>query len=122
MVARRSPEERAEDRRREALARAATSDAELAPFLTDPNQAVRSVAAMNACASAEILDRFAEDRFWGVRREVVRHPRTARSTLLRLLERDARTRGVVHNAARQRLEADGVAFGVDGRPAPTAER
>jgi hypothetical protein len=122
MGKRRSPEERVEERRREELARAATTDAELAPFLTDPNQAIRSVAAMNPHASAELLDRFAEDRFWGVRAEVVRHPRTARSTVLRLLARDARTRGVVHTAARQRLEAEGVAFGTDGLPAPSAER
>jgi hypothetical protein len=42
--------------------------------------------------------------------------------VLRLLARDARTRGVVHTAARQRLEAEGVAFGTDGLPAPSAER
>ena len=122
MGKRRSPEERAEERRREELARAATSEAELEPFLTDPNRSIRTVAAMNPQASAEILDRFAEDRFWGVRMEVVRHPRTGRSTLLGLLKQDARSRGVVHNAARKRLEADGVAFGPDDMPAPFADR
>ncbi|WJS92686.1 hypothetical protein [Microbacterium testaceum] len=45
---------------------------------------------------------------------VAEHPSTTRETLLRLLETDPRRRGVVHHAARERLEAEGVRFDEDG--------
>jgi len=38
------------------------------------------------------------------------------STVLSLLVADPRKRGVVHHAARRRLEREGVAFGADGMP------
>ena len=58
----------------------------LEPFLTDPNQAIRVMVAMNPDADAEILDRFANDKFWGVRIEVVGHPNVSEETLRRLFE------------------------------------
>ncbi|GAA1308276.1 hypothetical protein [Brachybacterium tyrofermentans] len=111
-----TPEERADEQRRYALAAAATTDDELEPFLTDPNQAIRSGAIMNRRASAEILSRFAHDAFWGNRVEVARHPNSSRETVLGLLEADPRQRGVVHKAARERLESEGVEFGEDHMP------
>lgn len=98
----------------------AANAAELEPFLMDPNQAIRAAAAMNPDADAAILDRFADDRFWGVRMEVVRHANVSQSTLLRLLEGDARKRGVVHHAVRAKLEARGVVFAADGMPPNSA--
>ncbi|WP_213071335.1 hypothetical protein [Acinetobacter cumulans] len=47
------------------MASGAVNTAELEPFLTDPNQAIRVVATMNTDADAEILDRFANDKYWG---------------------------------------------------------
>jgi hypothetical protein len=55
---------------------------------------------MNPDADAEILDRFADDKFWGVRMEVVRHANVGEATLRRLLESSLPKRGVVHHAAR----------------------
>ncbi|MFT3861951.1 hypothetical protein [Micropruina sp.] len=114
MGKRKTAEERADEQRRYALARAAHLDADFEPFFVDPNQAIRNVAAMNPAAGTAVLDRFAEDRFWSVKVAVTEHPNVARITLLRLLERDPSRRGVVHHAARRRLEADGVAFDDDG--------
>lgn len=58
-----SPEQKAEEECHYILARGASNTAELEPFLTDPNQAIRATAAMNPDADAEILDRFANDKF-----------------------------------------------------------
>lgn len=113
---RKTAEEKADERRRHALARAASTDAEFEPLLDDGNQAIRNEAAMNPRASAEVLDRFAEDRFWSVRVAVAEHPHAAGQTLLWLLESDPRKRGVVHAAARKRLESEGIRFGDDGLP------
>ena len=78
---------------------------------------------MNPDASPAILARFATDRFWSVRIAVAEHPNTARGTLLTLLEPNPARRGVVHHAARERLERDGVRFGEDAMPlSPTTER
>lgn len=117
MGKRKTPEQKADEQRRYGLAGAAATDAEFEPFLTDPNQAIRNTAALNPLASAAVLDRFADDRFWSVRVAVAQHPNTSRRTLLRLLESDQRRRGVVHAEARKRLEAEGVRFGDDGLPA-----
>lgn len=117
MAKRKSPEVKADEQRRYALAAAARTEEEFEPFFSDPNQAIRNVAAMNPHASARVLDRFASDRFWSVGVAVAEHPATSRATLLRLLEPDPRQRGVVHHAARRRLESDGVRFGEDGLPA-----
>ena len=68
------PEQKAEEERRYILASGASNTEEFEPFLTDPNQAIRVVAAMNPDADAEILDLFANNKFWGVRIEVVGHP------------------------------------------------
>jgi hypothetical protein len=46
--------------------------------------------------------------------EVVRHANVGEATLRRLLEFPKR--GVVHHAARARLEERGIAFGADGMP------
>jgi hypothetical protein len=113
-------EQKAAEAMRYAAASGAANTAELEPFLTDPNQAIRAAAAMNPDADAELLDRFADDRFWGVRMEVVRHANVSQATLLRLLEGDVRKRGVVHHAARAKLEARGVVFAVDGMPQTTS--
>ena len=61
-----SPEQKAEEEHRYILASGAANTAELEPFLTDQNQAIRVTAAMNPDADAEILDCFANDKFWGV--------------------------------------------------------
>lgn len=115
-MAKKTPEQKAAEELRYIAASGAAHAAELEPFLTDPNQSIRAVAAMNPDADAEILDRFANDKFWGVRVEVVRHANVSEATLRRLLESDTRKRGVVHHAAREKLEARGVAFGADGMP------
>ncbi|HWU30927.1 MAG TPA: hypothetical protein VN041_17745 [Microbacterium sp.] len=118
MGRRKTPEERADEERRYALASAAHTDEDFEPFFTDTNQAIRNAAAMNPDASAAVLDRFASDRFWSVRFAVAEHPRTDRATLLRMLEADPRRRGVVHHETRKRLEREGVRFGEDGMPVP----
>ena len=111
-----SPEQKAEEERRYIAASGAANTAELEPFLTDPNQAIRATAAMNPDADAEILDRFANDKFWGVRIEVVGHPNVSEATLRRLLESKVSKRGVVHHAAHAKLIEQGVEFGEDGMP------
>ncbi|RZG87243.1 hypothetical protein EXE10_04990 [Acinetobacter sp. WCHAc060033] len=111
-----SPEQKAEEERRYILASGAANTAELEPFLTDPNQAIRATAAMNPDADAEILDRFANDKFWGVRMEVVHHANVSEATLRRLLETKVSKRGVVHHAACEKLKERGIVFGVDGMP------
>lgn len=111
-----SPEQKAEEGRRYILASGASNTAELEPFLTDPNQAIRVTAAMNPDADAEILDRFANDKFWGVRIEVVNHPNVSEATLRKLLEAKVSKRGVVHHAVCEKLKARGVQFSNDGMP------
>lgn len=95
MGKRKTPEEKADDLRRDALARAARTDEDFEPLLVDRNQGICSRAAMNRHAGAEVHDRFAQDSFWGVRVVVAQHPNASRETLLRLLERDTRRRRVV---------------------------
>ncbi|GAA1634325.1 hypothetical protein [Leucobacter chromiireducens] len=116
MGTRKTPEERAAEAQRYIRAQGASSDAELAPFLTDPNQSIRNAAALNPDASPAILAQFAADRFWSVRVAVAEHPNTSRETLLGMLEATPARRGVVHHAARERLEREGVRFGEDGLP------
>jgi hypothetical protein len=48
--------------------------------------------------------------------EVVHHTQVSQATLLRLLESDVRKRGVVHHAARKKLEERVVVFAADGMP------
>ncbi len=120
MGRRKTAEEKADELRRYARARAACTDADFEPFFTDPNQAIRNEAAVNPDASADVLARFALDPFWSTRVAVAEHPNTSRGTLLALLETDPRRRGVVHHAARRRLESEGVTFTADGLPADTA--
>ena len=115
-MAKKTPEQKADEERRYALARSAVSALELAPFVEDPNQGIRSFAAMNPHADAQLLDRFADDKFWGVRMEVARHAHVEQATLFRLVEPLERKRGVVHHAAKERLEKQGVKFGADGMP------
>lgn len=114
MEKRKTAEEKADEEGRHALARSVTNDEEFEQFFTDPNQAIRHVAAMNPDASGAVLDRFATDRFWSVKVAVAEHPNTAQGTLLPLLETDPGRGGVIHHAARGRLEAEGVEFGDDG--------
>ena len=115
-MAKKTAEQKAAEERRYAAASSAANATELEAFLTDSNQAIRAVAASNPGANADILDRFADDKFWGVRMEVVRHANVSEVTLRRLLEAKPPKRGVVHHAARKKLEASGVAFGDDGMP------
>lgn len=115
-MAKKTPEQKAAEEKRYIAARGAANAAELTPFLTDPNQAIRATAAMNPDADAEILDRFADDKFWGVRIEVIRNANVSEATLRRLLEPSPPKRGVVHHAARKKLEERGVVFGADGMP------
>lgn len=119
-MAKKTPEQKAAEELRYIAASGAANAMELEPFLTDPNQSIRATAAMNPDADAEILDRFANDRFWGVRIEVVHNANVSPATLRRLLESDVRKRGVVHHAARAKLEARGVVFGADGMPQDAA--
>ncbi len=119
-MVKKTTEQKAAEALRYRAASGAASAVELEPFLTDPNQSIRAVAAMNPAADAEILDRFANDKFWGVRMEVVRNANVSQATLRRLLEPDTRKRGVVHHAAHAKLEARGVGFGADGMPDDTA--
>ncbi|WP_228301551.1 hypothetical protein [Acinetobacter soli] len=92
----------------------AANSEELEPFLTDPNQAIRVTATMNPDADAEILDRFTNDKFVGVRIEDVGHPNVSDATLRRLLESKVSKRGVVHHAAYEKLLERGIVFGKDG--------
>lgn len=118
MSKRKTAAEKADEVRRYALAQGACTEAEFEPFFTDPNQAIRNTAAMNPDATAAVLARFAGDRFWSVRVAVAEHPNTSRETPLGLLEAQQPRRGVVHHAARERLESEGVAFDEDGLPEP----
>jgi hypothetical protein len=119
MGKRKTAAERAEEAKRYALARAARRDKDFEPFFADPNQTIRAVAAQNPAASAAVLDRFADDRFWSVKVTIADRPNTTRGTLLRLLEPDRHRRGVVHHAARKRLESNGIVFSDDGMPVDT---
>lgn len=114
MARKKTDEEKAEEQRRYALARAAESEADFEPFYSDPNQAIRDVAAANPAATADVLDRFASDRFWGVKVTVAQHPNVSRETLLRLVAGAQKRRGVVYTEARKRLESDGALFDSDG--------
>lgn len=117
MGKRKTPEQIAEEQRRYALASSAHTTDEFEALLADPNQGIRAVAAANPDADDAVLVRFARDRFWGARIEVAAHPNASRSTLLSLLEQDPRKQGVVHHAARKRLESEGVRFDESGLPA-----
>lgn len=110
MAKRKTPEERADEERRYALARDARTNEEFEALASDSNQGIRAVAAMNRNADAEALARFALDKFWGVRIEVAQHANATRDILESLLEPDTRKQGVVHHAARKALDAR------DGRP------
>lgn len=116
MARKKSDEEKLDEQRRYASARTATGEDEFEALRGDPNQAIRAAAAANPHASAAVLERFADDRFWGVRVTVAHHPNTARETLLRMLEADLRRRGIVHAEVRRRLEGEGMPFGEDGLP------
>ena len=115
-MSKKSPEQKAEEEKRYIAASGASNTEELEPFLTDQNQAIRATAAMNPDADAEILDRFANDKFWGVRIEVVHHANVSEATLRRLLEPKVSKRGVVHHAAHKKLLERGIEFGEDGMP------
>lgn len=92
-----SPEQKAEEERRYIAASGAANTAELELFLTDPNHAIRAKAAMNLDADAE------NDKFWGVRMEVVHHANVSKAILRRLLEIKVSKRDVVHHAACKKL-------------------
>lgn len=74
------------------------------------------MAALNPDTSEAVLQRFASDRFWSVRYAVAEHPNASRAIVLSLLEPNPRKRGVVHHAARKRLDSEGVEFDEDGLP------
>lgn len=116
MGKKKTDEEKADEARRYVLASAAASDEEFEQFFTDPNQAIRNAAALNPDASDAVLARFASDRFWSTRIAVAEHANASRATVLSLLEPNPRKRGVVHHAARRRLESEGIGFGEDGMP------
>lgn len=63
---------------------------------------------MNPDADLEIFDRFANDKFLGVRIEVVNDPNVSDATLLRLLENKVSKRGGIHNAAYKKLMERGI--------------
>ena len=108
MGKRKTSEQIADEQRRYTTARSAQTAEEFELLALDPNQAIRAVAASNPNADEVALARFARDRFWGVGIEVAHHPNVTVQILLDMLEPDPRKRGVVHNAARRRLEAEGI--------------
>ena len=108
MGKRKSDEQIADEQRRYAIARSAHTPEEFEQLALDPNQGIRAVAAGNPNADEAALARFAGDRFWGVGIEVAQHPNVTAQILRGMLESDPRRRGVVHNAARRRLEAEGL--------------
>ncbi|CAN5379086.1 hypothetical protein BH10ACT7_BH10ACT7_03020 [soil metagenome] len=108
MGKRKTAEQIADEQRRYAIARSARTPEECEQLALDPNQAIRAVAASNPHADEVALARFAHDRFWGVGMEVAHHPNVTTDILLDMLESDPQKRGVVHNAARRRLEAEGI--------------
>lgn len=114
MARKKTAEEKADEQRRYARARAAVEEADFEPFFSDPHQGIRDAAAGNPSATAFVLDKFASDRFWGVQVTVVQHRNVSRETLLRLVADGPKNRGVVSTEARKRLETDGVLFGDDG--------
>ncbi len=116
MGKRKTEEQKAAEEKRYALARLALTDEDFEPFFTDPNQAIRNAAALNPNASEAVLERFAGDRFWSTRIAVAEHANASMATVRGLLEANPRKRGVVHHAARRRLEGEGVSFGEDGMP------
>lgn len=69
----------------------------------------------------EILHRFANDKFWGVRIGVVGHSNVSEATLRRLLEPKVNKRGVVHHAACEKLVERGAIFGDDGMSLDTQQ-
>lgn len=116
MGKKKTPEQIADEERRYRLASSAHTREEFEQLLDDPNQAIRATAAMNPDADADVLARFAKDRFWGVRVEVAGHANATRELLLSMLEPDPRKRGVVHHAVKDRLLAEGVVFDDEGMP------
>lgn len=120
MGKRKTPEERADEARRYELAKEARTDEDFEPLFDDPNQAIRAAAAFNPNASAAVLRRFASDKFWGTRMSVIEHRNTDTATLISMLDEQPNKRGIVHSAARQRLEQEGVAFDDTGMPATQA--
>ncbi|MGJ7558409.1 hypothetical protein ACSFBX_29655 [Variovorax sp. RB2P76] len=119
-MVKKTAEQKAAEELRYIAAKGAAHPGDLEPFLTDTNQSIRAVAATNPHADAEILDRFANDKFWGVRLQVVSHANVSQATLRRLLEPDTPKRGVVHHAACAKLEERGVVFGAEGMPEDSA--
>ncbi|MEY0709415.1 hypothetical protein AB7282_00480 [Providencia huaxiensis] len=115
-MAKKTPEQKEAERLRYIASIGASNYYELEQFLSDPNQAIRAVAASNPDADEQILDLFANDKFWGVRIEVINNANVSNATLLKLLEPKANKRGVVHHAARKKLESLGVKFNDDGMP------
>lgn len=116
MGKRNTPEQIADEERRYAFAAAARTFSDFGLLARDPNQGIRVVAAHNPAADATALELFLHDPFWGARIELARHPNATTSILLRLLEAEPRKRGVVHNAAKDRLITEGIAFDDDGLP------
>lgn len=116
MAKRKTPEQLADEERRYLRARTAATMDDFAELAADPNQAIRASAVHNGGADAAALELFLHDRFWGVRIEIAHHPNATTELLLQLLEVDPRKRGVVHHAAKDRLIAEGMAFGDDGLP------
>lgn len=116
MGKRKTPEQLADEERRYALAHSATTLEDFALLAGDENQAIRAAAAHNRGASAEALALFVDDRLWGARIEIALHPNATTPLLLQLLEPVPRKRGVVHNAAKDRLIAEGMLFDEEGLP------
>lgn len=104
MAKRKTPEERADIEQRYALAREAASFEEFEVLAADPHQGIRNAAVMNKNADAAALALFVRDPFWSTRVSVAEHANVTRDILESLLEPDPRKQGVVHHAARKRLD------------------
>ena len=116
MASKKTPEQIEDEARRYKIARTAVTSQEIAPLTEDPNQAIRAEAAANPHTNSTLLKVFANDKFWGTRMEVARHPNTTPQILLDMLEWNHHDRGVVHQAVKERLQREGFKFGDDGMP------
>ena len=110
-----SPEQKAEKERRYVLACGA-SNTEDRTIFNWPKSSDSSHGSYESRCRCWNLDRFANDKFWGVRMGVVHHANISEATLRRLLEAKVSKRGVVHHAAQAKLLELGIEFGEDGMP------
>ena len=109
-----TPEQIAADKAAHDRARDAVTLEDFEEFFDYPNQSVRAAAAHNRNATAEILHRFAHDKFWGVTVELPLHANVTPETLMYILELYDKNRGLVYGASRDKLKEWGYPFDENG--------